>query len=264
MISIQTVLEKDPKASPEYYAAEGVLSKLSATIARIFPLVLNEDGLISFSLSMTELKSIFESSNVPKWNMTDPILGSEIKNMFKVFSSKDRGSFLPSKNTSNRFKRGVPLFLAAFKEYKNIPYSKWDLTDPRLKMVIDPDNLEAIEYYNSGDHVDFDLSELETLRVLTLTTSAGVVASDTAYKCNLTKINKVFDSLPRMVRHALVQTWDYNPNRANEYLIRNFNDIDKPATYNLVPLLSDTSDLLVKKEKTSDYDLDKDTGDNPW
>jgi len=262
-INIHTVLEHDPQTHPEFYAAAGILSRISATIAKVFPIVRDDSGLISFSLGMTELTKRVKSDKPPTWSFDTPVLGSELKNMFKVFSSTERGKFLPAKTPPLRFKRGVPLFLAAFKEYTDIPYSAWDLRDPRLSMVIDKDNLEVIKYYNSGDYSDFDIDHLKMLRIISLTSGAGEVSNDNQYKCNLTGIDKVFDKIPKLARFSILQTWDYRPNIANDYLIRNFNDIDKPAGYSLVPLVADTI-LLPKVVKEAPYDIDSDKGDVPW
>jgi len=259
MIKIKDVLKFSPIDSPEYYAAEGVLPQMLAAIVRALPLVKNEDGLISCSLSLAALKARVESDNPPKWNMQDVITYSDIGKIFQVFKHSKRSDFLPSKDAPNRLKSCVPLFLSAFKEYSNVPYSAWDLTDPKLANVTDPFNYALIEYYTSENQVHVDKDHFMRLRSLALTMGNGQVASDTLYKCNTTKVDKVFDMLPVSVRMCLLQVWLYHPDRANDYMIRNFNDIDSPAEYSLVPKSTDMPFIITEKKPKV-----KDTGDFIW
>lgn len=221
------------ETAPEYFRSVDLLPRIMGFLVRSVPLVKNEDGLISASASLKAFGAKVDSGEL-KWDMTNVVTREQAIGMFDLLKHPSRSKFLVTKST--RFKGGVPLFLSAFKELLGIGYSAWDLSDPALGKVTDAENYSQIKFISSGETLDYTEEELLELREASLTGRAKgelVVYSDTLFKCNQTS-NAEFNEIPKRVRMSLLQLWDYHPARANEYMIRNHVDIDKPAEYSLV------------------------------
>jgi hypothetical protein len=238
------VLARDLDKEPEYYRGKDLLPNLLHFLARTMPLIKNDDGLISCSKSLAAYRTKIGNDEV-KWDANRIATSAEVLAIFKLFKSPSRSKFVAS--NVPRYKGAVPLFLSAFKEHKNIKYSAWDLSDPKLETVTDPSCYAQIKFIADGGTIDYTEEQLNDLRVEALTMANGTISSDTQFKCNNTS-DMEFNKLPKSVRMSILQLWDYHINRANEYMIRNFEDIDKAAPFSLaldaVPLFKP-----VEKEK---------------
>jgi hypothetical protein len=244
-LSPREILARDFDKEPEYYRDKNLLPKLLQFISRSMPLIRNEDGLISCTKSLAAYRTKLDNGEI-KWDLSRTATSSEVLTIFKFLKTPSRSKYVGSDNP--RYKGSVPLFLSAFKEHKNIKYSAWDLTDPKLESVTDPACYAQIKFIADGGTIDYTEDELNDLRVEALTMANGTVSPDTQFKCNNTS-DIEFNKLPKSVRMSVLQIWDYNVTRASEYMIRNFEDIDKAASIILSADAMPLFNPVVKEEK---------------
>ncbi len=149
------------------------------------------------------------------------------KGLIYFITSHPRGTIIPYgvKATSKEmlpFSALVPLFLAAFKKYQNIPYSKW----VHLQDLIDQDLLAAMK----AETPEYTVDELLERRVEGSTIRSGDKAGNIKNPLSTTSLTKTgddeFDKLPRLAKIMLTQCWLAHPSVRNEYMILDPNDWD--------------------------------------
>ncbi len=205
----------------------------------------NEEGLISATNTLEEIRRMVEAEEL-RFNCGTIVSYFTMGKIFQLIKCPKRADLLAKSQTvDSRFATNVPLFMSAFKELRNVQYSKWDLEDPGLKILVDSECYSLIEY--SGSTINWTNEKLIQLGIDMRTFSkgskrAGEVDSIKSYRTNNTG-DEDFDSLPKHVRRLITQIWAFEPSIASEYAIRNLTDIDAPAE----PLI--TTELFEKPKK---------------
>jgi hypothetical protein len=171
-------------------------------------------------------------------------LGSEwFKGLLLYLMSSPRGIIIPAgvKATSPDmlpYSALVPLFLAAFKKYQSIPYSKW----VNFKSLVDPDIYNAMYCVCPS----YTKEELLELRVIGSTIKTGDKAGTVKNPVSTTTITHTgveeFDALPRLAKIMLTQVWLAHPTIRHEYMVLN------PSNWDEMP--SSLIDTEVKAPKT--------------
>ncbi len=141
-----------------------------------------------------------------------------------------------------RYAGNVPLFISAFKQYRDLQYSEWELSE--LHLVTDKYNVELFEWV--GVDILYTAEELQELSLAMRTDATGKQkgkpAPASSFNTRKTD-NFEFNELPKFVKLLICQTWAYQPTCASAFAIRNLQDIDAPA----VPLIS--TELFSPKPK---------------
>jgi len=231
----QFLSHTDPDFSKTVVAnASWILPQASAFIARVINPQRNDDGRLSFSKTVQDLRDRRGSLT---FDDGEPCrsLGSIIN----YLTLSPRGDIIGTSKTgvkdSSSWNSAVPLILAALKEYKNIDYSQWDWTDPARIELLDKDMYE----YSKSFYIDYPFTKEELLEYQTnaRTFKTGPKAGTMRAVGSTTLITKTgnpdFDALPRLTKLALCQTWIFHPVKYNKFMITNPLDLDSPQ----VPLV---------------------------
>ena len=115
----------------------------------------------------------------------------------------------------------VPLILAAFKKYQNIPYSSWDREE--LKYIVDKNLYSAMTHFTKENMPIFSKDRLLELRDHGLTYRSGpkagtartVLGSWTLVGMKGTE----FDGYPSLLMTMLTQLWCAHPSIRHEYMV---------------------------------------------
>lgn len=179
-------------------------------------------------------------------------LGSDwAKGLLLYLVSAPRGTIFPErvKATSGEllpYSALVPLFLAAYKKYHNIPYSAWD----NASKLVDKDLYAAM----TCNAPCFSKNELLEFRVDGSTVKSGTKAGEVKNPLSVTGITSVglpdFDNLPRLAKIMLTQVWVAHPTLRNEYMILDPNNWDE------MPEVLITTEVMKKKESTTSMPWD--------
>jgi len=155
-------------------------------------------------------------------------LGSEwASGLIFYLITSPRGLIIPTglKATSSQmlpYSALVPLIMAAFKKYKNIPYNDWT----NINHVVDPDLYASMT--TATPH--FTSEELLELRVLGSTVKTGDKAGTVKNPMTCTSLVKTgvdeFDQLPRLTKIMLTQCWLAHPAFRHEYMVLDPSDWD--------------------------------------
>jgi len=240
----------DPN-TPEYKEvslanASWLLPQASAFIARVVNPQRNHHGKISFSKTVNDLR-------VRRGTLTfdDGTPCRSLGSIITYLTSSPRGDIIGTSKTgvkdSSRWNSAVPLILAALKEYKNIDYSSWDWTDPARIEFLDKDMYE----YSKTFYIDYSFTKDELLEYQTnaRTFKTGQKAGTMRAVGSTTLITRTsnpdFDSLPRLAKLALCQTWIFHPSKYNKFMITNPLDLDSPQ----VPLVD--AEVIVPQPTTT-------------
>jgi hypothetical protein len=155
-------------------------------------------------------------------------LGSEwAKGLLYYLISHPRGLIIPTgfKATSPEmlpYSALVPLFLAAFKKYQGVKYSKWI----NIKSVVDKDLYNAM----MSEPPSYTADETLSLRELGSTVKTGDKAGTVKNPISTTTITTTgvqeFDDLPRLAKIMLTQVWLAHPSFRHEYMVLDPNNWD--------------------------------------
>ncbi len=158
----------------------------------------------------TVKKGIASCSLGPEW----------AKGLIYYLITSPRGTIFPErvKATSPEllpFSALVPLFLAPYKKFHDIPYSSWE----NISTLVDKDLVAAMYSHPP----EYNSDELLQFRVTGSTVKSGDKAGDVKNPINATSITKVgveeFDQLPRLAKIMLTQVWVAHPSLRNEYMV---------------------------------------------
>lgn len=118
----------------------------------------------------------------------------------------------------------VPLVLASFKKYHDVPYSRWDRDT--INKVVDKPLAEAMAW--SGDVDDFSPEFLLEIRAKTLTLKTGAKAGQVQNPITTFKIptDPSMNGMPKMLKLMLIQIWCAHPLNINQYMVTNPLDWD--------------------------------------
>lgn len=252
-------IEKD--TTMQYWRNPKVLPAIMTLLNKI-QLVRNSDGLISTTETLAALRALISAAEF-EFDSGKPVTADEMKSIFDFLTYSARGEMFIQVKTqlesqSIRWAGNVPLFLSAFKEYRGVKYSEWDLTDPRLSLVVDRPNLELFGYI--GLEHEWSKEDLISLGTQMRTTqsgkSVGKINSLNSYLTNKirTAESMEFDQLPKYVKMLLCQTWAYQPGLGNKYAILDLNNIDAETVEPLIATADTLFDKPVETKKVRDLD----------
>lgn len=160
------------------------------------------------------------------------VTAKELTGLLCYINRAPRGEIVSGTQTSTqnaRYSAAVPLLLSAFKEYRDVPYSAWDYSDPAIAQFLDKDLYELIPHLNKAH--DFDLLEI---REIGRTQKAGKNPGRQKSFVGCTAItgvdDPVFKKLPRLLKLLLCQCWVYHPTVRHPLAWTDLLDLDQPAT----------------------------------
>lgn len=239
--NLPMVINEDSLA---YWRAPAVMPAIMALLNKI-KLVRAEGGLISTTGTVDLLRETIANREF-EFDSGKPVTGPEMKAIFDVISTNARGSIYGFKGSqllpaNSRWAGNVPLFLSAFKEFRNTKYSEWDLSDPKLELVTDKNNLAVFSFI--GEDMGWDNEQLLEFGKLMRTSGKGDLGSKALFKTNRTGLDPDFDSLPTLVKLMLTQQWAYQYGVPSKYAIISLTDIDAEC----VPPLIETEANLFDK-----------------
>jgi hypothetical protein len=173
-------------------------------------------------------------------------LGSEwAKGLIMYLISSPRGVILPINLKASSpelisYSALVPLFLAAFKKFQDIPYSDWT----NISSAIDKDLYAAM----TCEVPSFNTEELISLREAGSLVKSGKTEGQQKNPISVSTLSTTgtpeFDSLPRLAKIMLTQTWVAHPSLRNKYMILAPNNWDSmPEPLINVEVVSTTSKL---------------------
>ena len=198
-------------------------------------LVKNPQGLISASQTLEAWKHHMES--ITEW--------STWKKLWEV-CGVPRSQVLSTPQTKNtRWSEGVPLIMSAFKEFRDINYSSWDWTDPKIPVMVGDRIWEGV----TGPRHEWKVEEVLEFRGVGLRVKTGKKAGTdrtlTSYLPWGGVTDPDFKALPILSKYMVTQTWIYHPSIRHPLMICDWNNPDQLPQ----PLVH--QDVLDTKNSTS-------------
>lgn len=182
----------------------------------------------------------FDAVLTVKEHLKDHSSPDWFKGLIMYLKSNPRGTVLGKKYAATNglmlpYGALVPLFLAGFKKYQNIPYSSWD----NFKSVTDSDLYDAMTC--TVPKIKADILEL---RQQACTVQGGATAGDVLNPVKATMVRPTIDTefneLPRLAKVMLLQLWLAHPTYRHEYMVLN------PSNWDEMPKPLIDSELLSK------------------
>jgi hypothetical protein len=219
---------------PKKHATD-MLEKFMFILAHRYPLVRNDDGLISFTKTAEKWKHTDAT-----WDGTlagEPIQDYELGSMIRFMRVIPRGLTASGRGTQTgpackELNSSVPLIPAAFKKWHGIGYSEWDWSDPNVGTLVDSDIVDFVALKSKWQHwygfpmqqalLDINTRDANRNTYKMLTGILNAKMADSGYE------EWDFMSLPRLGRYAALGQWVYNPENPNQYSLRNLCDMDEP------------------------------------
>jgi len=209
-----------------------ILPQVLAGIGSSWPLVKDVSGSFSFKSTISAWGQLSDRGELV-------LDGAEISkrgitNLLKWLTLAPRGQVLGSgaKQTAKewvRYSAGVPLVLSAFKEYREVPYSAWDWSDPLKTFLVDEDIVAWSKYF--GVPHPWTEAELLDFREGSLTVKTGKNQGTVRKPTSLTQVYGVtdpdFKALPRLMKLNLCQLWCFHPTLRTRYTIGSHMNLDR-------------------------------------
>ncbi len=218
-IPFQTLLNKDQR---ENFLAElkemsaWVLPQVLAVVAEQTTLKINDDG--QYCGRATALANNNLLGLGPEWTY----------GVYNYLQTAPRGNILAGTQTALHnleYAAHVPLYLSAFKKYRDIPYSMW--STKFLNAIVDVD---CYAMMTEPLKEEYSLEDLIHFRDVASLVKTGKTAGKVRTSNQMTTINKtgypLFDKLPRLTKVALLQVWCCHPSLRNKYMVLNPLDWD--------------------------------------
>jgi len=205
---VEAVKSLAKKISP---ICESFINIAQARISEL-PLAKNENGLYSG-------KSLVMNHIAPN----KVLLG-----MYYVLMHNTRGDFVPEQSSTNRnYSSLVPLILAGYKKYRNIPYSSWDPSE--IETVVHRPLAEAMVADIS--EIDLSIDELLELQKLSLTVKSGskkdsIRPAHSTYSIYPPRTSLV-GKLPTLAQIMLLQVWCAHPKNRTKDMVLDPSDWDE-------------------------------------
>lgn len=156
-----------------------------------------------------------------------------------------------SQNKDTSLSAGVPIILYAYKFTENVPYEKWVKAEGVAEVL--GKDLSWLPEYREYDP-KLSLPEINSIRNLALTElkDSSKRAPDSSNKLNRIKgrhssdtVSSEFDSLPRLLRYMILQTWIFHPSLRSPNMITDWTDWDSLAS------ISNKSAVVTQAESIS-------------
>lgn len=239
-----SVFKQDPTIFKDI--SSWALPQLIAVLGSNLPLAKNESGKFSFLETFKLIREKIDNETLLLANTL--VTRDWFEGVITVLKYSPRGDILPSKAKQSspefiRYCAAVPLFLSAFKQYRNINYSEWDWTEEHKALFLEKDILEFSQYFNT--EIPYTREELLELREAALKPdSRGYkrTAESTAAVNNVRELNPEFNKLPRLMKLALTQLWVYSPSIRTSFMIADPNNLDalpEPLVSAQIPVKQD-------------------------
>ncbi len=225
------------------YCQTGMFPELMRFLNKI-ELVRADSGLISATLTLAKFRDKVERGEV-KFDDGTLVTVQTFGSIISILTIP-RGKLYPSGPNKGqvyrtRYAGNVPLFLSVFKEFRNVKYKDWDLTDPKLELLTGAECMSMLKL--AGTKIEWTSEQILDFSTRMRTAIKGGVANMNSYKTN-TIGETDFDELHPHVKRLITQVWCFQPHIVSEFAIRNLEDIDAPA----VPLVD--YEILNTKIKT--------------
>lgn len=197
---------------------------------------LGSERKFSFGESLKSWAGHFDSGKTFFFDDGTELTKEDLQGMLSLLRCCPRSVSLPSNATQLskdwiRYATPVPLYLSAFKQFRNVNYKQWDLTDPKLAICTDKRNLDVIKLlgkehpWSQGDLVKFR----DASRTFKTGAKAGTMRTlNQTYTITATE-DPSFNELPENVKLMLCQVWAYQPGCASQYGIYTLDDPDALA-----------------------------------
>lgn len=175
-------------------------------------------------------EGLVDGTETVKKAIAESSLGSEwTKGLLMYLIANPRGTIFPTtlRQTGELlpYSALVPLVLAGFKKYQNIPYSSWT----NIKSLIDKDLLAAM----TCDVPKYSNEELLEIRTIGSTVGSGKDKGTVKPPVKTTTIvstgDATFDQLPRLAKIMLTQCWIAHPTLRHEYMVLD------PSNWDIMP-----------------------------
>lgn len=154
----------------------------------------------------------------------------------------------------------VPIVLAGFKRYQNIPYESWDKSE--ISAIVD-DEIAALVGCKVPGLSDADILAIRNTALTPKTGARAGKSNNPATTASLYHLQEsAIGHLPKLARHMVLQTWAAHPQNRDPYAILD------PQNWDRVPQpLVEGTDLFVPPEQLTPkhtYTSKIATADMPW
>lgn len=244
-----------------------VLPQVLALLASAQFRLSTAEGKFHFGNSLKAWADSWDSGNKFYFDDGTELAKEAFAGILSFLRCTPRGLALPEKATQLskdwvRYSTPVPLYLSAFKQYRNIKYSQWDLKDPKLVVCTDFRNYRVLQYI--GTELSWTKEELLELREQARTIKTGAKAGTLRTLNQTITIYTLddddFNDLPDNLKLMLLQTWLYQPGHYTEFGLYNLNDPDSPAD----PLINAEVFSVCHKDRTVTNSMPSDTSHLDW
>lgn len=224
--SIGSLLWESP---PDPQLSHWVLPQLAAHIGSTWPLVKGVDGKVSATLTLRGWSTLCDQGSLTLDHLV--LTRPQLRNIMRYLTLSPRGDLLgPMKQVGDgvRWSAPVPLIPSFFKEFREVPYSMWDWSDPNLHLILDSDLVEVVQTEDDG--VNWSPEDLLQFRVGALEVKTGKHAGTVRKPETCSQVYGVTDpqfrGLPRLVKLMLTQLWCYHPSVRHRFMILSLDDFD--------------------------------------
>ena len=124
----------------------------------------------------------------------------------------------------------VPIILAGFKKYQDIPYEAWDFNE--LHHLLDKALAQLLPFHGGDQAAEsLEASKIAALRNTALTDKTGPRAGIMNNPATCTKLNHLQESaighLPKLAKYMVLQTWCAHPQNRTKFAVLDFTDWDR-------------------------------------
>lgn len=238
LANLNSVEKAEAVKQLEPFRSHHVLPQLMALLAsEQFKLFRTDDGKFSFRQSLLYWAEKAEAGQLRFITNRAEITKPALVGIMAYLRYPTRGDLLPSeaKQISYewlRYAHCVPLLLSAFKQYRNVKYMDWDLSDPKLEICTDPKNYQL--FLKVGYQHEWTTSELVEIRDSIRTYKSGARAGtmrslNSTYSPSAVGDPK-FNELPNNLKLMLIQTWVYQVCNHTDFGIYDITNFDNLPT----------------------------------
>lgn len=236
IITVASLPKEHQEPMLERFRNPLVIPQLMALLASSQFKLKSVDGKFHFGESLKAWSEHFSEGKFFYFDDGSELTKEDLQGMFSLLRVVPRSVSLPSKATQLsadwiRYATPVPLYLSAFKQFRNVMYKQWDLNDPKLEICTDKRNFQVFKYigteftWSQGKLIEFR----DNSRKYKTGQKAGTFRSlNQTYTVSATE-DPEFNELPENVKLMLCQVWAYQPGCSTQYGLYSFADPDASA-----------------------------------